>query len=296
MEVFDYAAYEAEQKLLREKAMLQYQQTEYYKQLDVLMYGGAPVCQSGFEYDIDDYGNTIFNCVPKYMVEQKRIYQQAQQGKGFVFRDNSTGTSLLKLVDVCPSNYAPRGVECVSYNDLNLTTAEYIAMENKRIGLIPVKDAVGNTFWYKTTEAADKAKAEMNIQNPIQAPVTTTATDEKSLYSERQASINTNVCSVDEYGSINNPSSKVTNGMNLSQYIGQFKVTDEELAIAKASCPNNIVSEATFGTKSYEKDMQAKLETEQAVVRKNERLEKYAVYGVLALTGVILLRNILKKD
>lgn len=293
MEVFDYAAYEAEQKILRDKAMLEYQKTEFYRPYDTFVYG-QPTCQEDFEFDIDDFGNIIYNCVPKYMVEQKRIYLQAQNGKGFVFRDNSNGSTILKLVTNCPSNYAPRGLDCVSYNDLNLTTAEYIALENNRIGLIPVVDGSGNTFWYNTKDEADKAKAQIALTNPQQTnPANTT---EVPKYSERQMNINTNVCSVDKYGSIVNPSSKVTNGMNLSQYIGQFKVTDEELAIAKASCPNNIVSESDFGTQSYEKDKQVELEAKQAIVRKNESVQKYILYGVIGLSALLLLKSMFKKD
>ena len=123
------------------------------------------------------------------------------------------------------------------------------------------------------------------------------------MYSERQTNINTNVCSVDKYGSINNPSSKVTNGMLLSQYIGQFKVTDEELALAKSTCPDNIVSETTFGTQSYEQDSLAELAVKQAIVRKeeatkinNENFKKYGLYAVLGVSAYLVLKNIFKND
>lgn len=296
MNQFEIEAYEAEQKMYREKYLADIRLSQF-----MYGYSGPPICETGFAYDIDDEGNNTFNCVPSYLVEQKRVTIQAQKGEGFIFRDVTKNNNVPTLVKTCPPNYAPRGIECVSYNDLNLTTAEYIALENARVKNIEVRDGV-NVYYFKTQEEADKAKLEIDKKNalvkvdPVKEPVS-------SKYSERQTNINTNVCSVDVYGFIENPGSKVTNGMNLSQYIGQFKVTDEELAIAKASCPNNIVSEETFGTRSYEKDMNTELEAKQEKVRLNEAKEEkarenqnYAVYGILALTAILLIKNILKKD
>lgn len=296
MEVFDIAAYEAEQKMYRDKYLADIRLMQF-----MYGYSGAPICQEGFEYDIDDLGNTTFNCVPSYMVEQKKVFIAAQNGKGFIFRGISNNSSVPTLVETCPSGYAPKGIECVSYGDLNLTTSEIIALENARVKNIQVKDGV-NIYYFKTQAEADKAQLEIDRKNALQAktaPVEPTA----SMYSERQTNINTNVCSVDKYGSIVNPASKVTNGMNLSQYIGQFKVTDEELALAKSTCPDNIVSESTFGTESYEKDSQEELAINQSVVRKeealkmnNENLKKYVLYAVLGVSALLLVKTILKKD
>lgn len=296
MEVFDIEAYEAEQKMYRDKYMADIRLSQF-----MYGYSGPPICETGFAYDIDDMGNTTFNCVPSYLVEQKRVIIQAQNGEGYLFRDVTKNNNTPTLVKTCPPMYAPRGIECVSYNDLNLTTAEYIALENARVKNIEVRDGV-NVYYFKTQEEADKAKLEIDKKNalikvdPVKEPVS-------SMYSERQTNINTNVCSVDKYGSIVNPGSKVTNGMNLSQYIGQFKVTDEELKLAKFTCPESIVTEETFGTESYEKDSLAELAINQAIVRKeeavemnNKNLKKYALYAVLGVSAYLILKNVFKND
>lgn len=282
MEVFDIEAYEAEQKMYREKYMADIRLMQF-----MYGYSGPPICETGFAYDIDDMGNTIFNCVPSDMVQQKKVIIQAQNGEGFLLRDK-TG---LTLVKTCPPMFAPRGNECFSYNDLNLTTAEYIALENARVGNIAVKDGV-NTYYFKTKEEADKAIIEIakkNAQPPGMVVV------QEPLELTRQENINNNVCSVDKYGSINNPGS-MTNGMNLSQYIGQFKVTDEELKIAKSTCPDSIVTEETFGTESYEQDSLAEIAINQKEVRNSEDLKKYAIYAILGVSALFLLKKFFKND
>jgi len=282
MEVFDIEAYEAEQKMYREKYMADIRLMQF-----MYGYSGPPICETGFAYDIDDMGNTIFNCVPSDMVQQKKVIIQAQNGEGFLLRDK-TG---LTLVKTCPPMFAPRGNECFSYNDLNLTTAEYIALENARVGNIAVKDGV-NTYYFKTQEEADKAIIEIakkNAQPPGMVVV------QEPLELTRQENINNNVCSVDKYGSINNPGS-MTNGMNLSQYIGQFKVTDEELKIAKSTCPDSIVTEETFGTESYEQDSLAEIAINQKEVRNSEDLKKYAIYAILGVSALFLLKKFFKND
>jgi len=282
MEVFDIEAYEAEQKMYREKYMADIRLMQF-----MYGYSGPPICETGFAYDIDDMGNTIFNCVPSDMVQQKKVIIQAQNGEGFLLRDK-TG---LTLVKTCPPMFAPRGNECFSYNDLNLTTAEYIALENARVGNIAVKDGV-NTYYFKTQEEADKAIIEIakkNAQPPGMVVV------QEPLELTRQENINNNVCSVDKYGSINNPGS-MTNGMNLSQYIGQFKVTDEELQLAKSTCPDSIVTEETFGTESYEQDSLAEIAINQKEVRNSEDLKKYAIYAILGVSALFLLKKFFKND
>lgn len=282
MEVFDIEAYEAEQKMYREKYMADIRLMQF-----MYGYSGPPICETGFAYDIDDMGNTIFNCVPSDMVQQKKVIIQAQNGEGFLLRDK-TG---LTLVKTCPPMFAPRGNECFSYNDLNLTTAEYIALENARVGNIAVKDGV-NTYYFKTQEEADKAIIEIakkNAQTPGMVMV------EEPIKLTRQENINNNVCSVDKYGSINNPGS-MTNGMNLSQYIGQFKVTDEELQLAKSTCPDSIVTEETFGTESYEQDSLAEIAINQKEVRNSEDLKKYAIYAILGVSALFLLKKFFKND
>jgi len=282
MEVFDIEAYEAEQKMYREKYMADIRLMQF-----MYGYSGPPICETGFAYDIDDMGNTIFNCVPSDMVQQKKVIIQAQNGEGFLLRDK-TG---LTLVKTCPPMFAPRGNECFSYNDLNLTTAEYIALENARVKNIEVKDGV-NTYYFKTQEEADKAVIEIakkNAQTPGMVMV------EEPIKLTRQENINNNVCSVDKYGSINNPGS-MTNGMNLSQYIGQFKVTDEELQLAKSTCPDSIVTEETFGTKSYEQDSLAEIAINQKEVRNSEDLKKYAIYAILGVSALFLLKKFFKND
>ena len=289
MEVFDSVAYEAEQKKYRDKYIADIRLMQF-----MYGYSGPPICPPDYSYDVDDMGNTIFNCVPTSMVEQKKVIIQAEKGEGFLLRDK-TG---LTLVKTCPPMFAPRGNECFSYNDLNLTTAEYIALENARVGNIAVKDGV-NTYYFQTKAEADKAKIEIakkNAQPPGMVVV------QKPLELTRQENITINVCSVDKYGSINNPGS-VTNGMNLSQYIGQFKVTDEELKIAKSTCPDSIVTDETFGTESYEKDTLEEIVKNQEIVRKeeaqkikNDNTKKYLLYAVLGVSAFFVLKNIFKKD
>jgi hypothetical protein len=293
MEVFDIEAYEAEQKMYREKYMADIRLMQF-----MYGYSGPPICESGFAYDIDEMGNNTFNCVPSDMVQQKKVIIQAKNGEGFLFRDVTKNNNTPTLVKTCPPMYAPRGIECVSYNDLNLTTAEYIALENARVKNIEVKDGV-NIYYFQTQEEADKAKLEIDKKN-AQTPGMVVVQEPLEL--TRQENININVCSVDKYGSINNPGS-MTNGMNLSQYIGQFKVTDEELQLAKSTCPDSIVIDETFGTESYEKDTLEDLAINQAIVRKeealkinNENLKKYALYAVLGVSAYLVLKNIFKKD
>jgi len=284
MEVFDIEAYEAEQKMYREKYMADIRLMQF-----MYGYSGPPICETGFAYDIDDMGNTIFNCVPTSMVEQKKVIIQADKGEGFIYVDDKTG--VFSLVKVCPPMFAPRGNQCFHYNQLNLTTAEYIALENARVGNIAVKDGV-NTYYFKTKEEADKAIIEIakkNAQTPGMVMV------EEPIKLTRQENINNNVCSVDKYGSINNPGS-MTNGMNLSQYIGQFKVTDEELQLAKSTCPDSIVTEETFGTESYEQDSLAEIAINQKEVRNSEDLKKYAIYAILGVSALFLLKKFFKND
>jgi hypothetical protein len=293
MEVLDIEAYEAEQKMYREKYMADIRLMQF-----MYGYSGPPICETGFAYDIDEMGNNTFNCVPSYLVQQKKVIIQAQNGEGFLFRDVTKNDNIPTLVKTCPSGYAPKGIECVSYSDLNLTTSEIIALENARVKNIEVRDGV-NVYYFQTQAEADKAKLEIDKKNALLKNESV----EEPVKLTRQENININVCSVDKYGSINNPGSKVTNGMLLSQYIGQFKVTDEELALAKSTCPDSIVNDSTFGTQSYEQDSLAELAIKQAIVRKeeatkinNENLKKYALYAVLGVSAYLVLKNIFKND
>jgi hypothetical protein len=88
--------------------------------------------------------------------------------------------------------------------------------------------------WYTNALAAVKAQAIIDTYNSNRNSI--------PAYSARQSSINDAICSIDRNGYINNPYSSVTNGMSLSQYIGQYQVTANELSIARASCPNSVYS------------------------------------------------------
>ena len=59
--------------------------------------------------------------------------------------------------------------------------------------------------------------------------------------SQRQQNIIYTLCSVSN-GKIVTPESKLTNGMLWNQYVYQFSVTDEEIAIARAYCPNSEIA------------------------------------------------------
>jgi hypothetical protein len=180
------------------------------KAMNAFMY---PTCPDGFEF----YQN---NCMPTYLI----VEEKAKKGEGLVLRDFKSNTTT--LVQTCPSEYVKQGINCIPRYSLSPQALQVLAMEES--GMVQTSDGQ----WYTNAASAAAAQAIIDAQ----------ATQYGGRgYSARQNSINEAICSVNRDGYINNPNSS-TNGMSLSQYIGQFKVTANELGIARASCPNSVYS------------------------------------------------------
>jgi hypothetical protein len=180
------------------------------KAMNAFMY---PTCPDGFEF----YQN---NCMPTYLI----VEEKAKKGEGLVLRDFKSNTTT--LVQTCPAEYVKQGISCIPRYSLSPQQLQVLTMEEA--GMVQTSDGQ----WY--TNAASAAAAQAIIDAYGQ-PVGNRA------YSARQSSINDAICSIDRDGYINNYNSS-TNGMSLSQYIGQFKVLAAELGIARASCPNSVYS------------------------------------------------------
>jgi hypothetical protein len=173
-----------------------------------------PPCPDGFEF----YQN---NCMPTYVI----VEDKAKRGEGLVLRDYQTNTTT--LVQTCPNEYVKQGINCIPRYSLSPQQLQVISMEEA--GMVQTSDGQ----WYNNALAAAKAQAIIDAQ---------TTQYGSRAYSARQSSINDALCSIDRNGYINNPYSSATNGMSLSQYIGQYQVLASEIAIARASCPNSLFS------------------------------------------------------
>jgi hypothetical protein len=209
-------AYEEENALQQAKNIANqkaYEASEEFlrqKAMNTFMY---PTCPDGFEF----YQN---NCMPTYLI----VEEKAKKGEGLVLRDFKSNTTT--LVQTCPSEYVKQGINCIPRYSLSPQALQVLAMEES--GMVQTSDGQ----WYTNAASAAAAQAIIDAQ----------ATQYGGRgYSDRQNSINEAICSVNRDGYINNPNSS-TNGMSLSQYIGQFKVTANELGIARASCPNSVYS------------------------------------------------------
>lgn len=181
--------------------------------MNAFVYG--PTCASGTEY----YNG---QCMPSYIVQQQKVTAQANNGEGYILHDYSNNTTT--LVKTCPAGYVKQGVACVPASSLSQSQLDLQARLDA--GLVQTSDGQ----WYTSASAA--AAAQAKIDASLAAPV----------YSARQTNINAAICSINTDGVIVNPYSAVTNGMSLTQYIGEFKVTASELGTARASCPSSVYS------------------------------------------------------
>jgi hypothetical protein len=182
------------------------------KAMNEFMY---PPCPDGFEF----YQN---NCMPTYVI----VEDKAKRGEGLVLRDYQNNTTT--LVQTCPNEYVKQGINCIPRYSLSPQQLQVISMEEA--GMVQTSDGQ----WYNNALAAAAAQAKIDTYNSSRNSI--------PAYSARQSSINDAICSIDRNGYINNPYSSVTNGMSLSKYIGDYKVTASELGIARASCPNSVYS------------------------------------------------------
>lgn len=173
-----------------------------------------PTCQDGFEW----FRN---NCTPSYVV----VEQKAIDGEGLILRDMYRGE--VSLVQSCPAEYVKQGINCIPRYSLSPQQLQVMAMQDA--GMVQTSDGQ----WY--TSAAEASAAQVMIDANL-------SSQKSRAYTPRQVSVNDSICSINRDGVINNPYSSATNGMSLSQYVGQFKVTANELAIARASCPNSVYS------------------------------------------------------
>ena len=191
------------------------------KAMNAFMY---PTCPDGFEF----YQN---NCMPTYII----VEEKAKKGEGLVLRDYINNTTT--LVQTCPAEYVKQGINCMPRYSLSPQQLQVLAMEEA--GMVQTSDGQ----WYTNAAAAAAAQAIIDARGGVSydaygRPVQ----NQNRTYSARQSSINDAICSITTAGVINNPYSAYTNGMSLSQYIGEFKVTSDELRIARASCPNSVYS------------------------------------------------------
>jgi hypothetical protein len=183
------------------------------KAMNDLMYK----CPEGLEYF--QYG-----CMPTNMI----VEIKAQRGEGLILRDFKNNTTT--LVQTCPSEYIKQDINCIPR--YSFSPQELMRLDMIEAGMVQTSDGQ----WYSDAKSAAAAQAIIDSYRNTGPPPSA-----QSPYSERQKSINDAICSVDVYGFINNPNSS-SNGMSLSQYIGQFKVTVNELRTARISCPNSIYS------------------------------------------------------
>ena len=197
------------------------------KVMNAFMY---PTCPDGFEW----YQN---QCAPSNVVQERKVTEQANNGEGLILRDYNRPDPQITLVKNCPSEYVKVGIECMAKNMLSWQQLQEISM--KEAGMVQTSDGQ----WYTNAAAAAAAQAIIDARGGVSydaygRPVQ----NQNRTYSARQSSINDAICSITTAGVINNPYSAYTNGMSLSQYIGEFKVTANELRIARASCPNSVYS------------------------------------------------------
>jgi hypothetical protein len=185
------------------------EEAERQKTMNTFMY---PTCPDGFEF----YQN---NCMPTYLI----VEEKAKKGEGLVLRDFKSNTTT--LVQTCPDEYVKQGINCIPRYSLSPQALQVLAMEEA--GMVQTSDGQ----WYTNAAAAAAAQLLLDEQATQYA--------NRYAYSARQKSINDAICSIDRDGFINNPYSTYTNGMSLSKYIGEFKVTSGELGIARATCPNS---------------------------------------------------------
>ena len=194
------------------------EEAERQKAMNAFMY---PTCPDGFEF----YQN---NCMPTYII----VEEKAKKGEGLILRDFKNNTTT--LVETCPAEYVKQDINCIPR--YALSPQELIRLDMIERGMVQTSDGQ----WYTSAAAAAAAQAIIDARgvsyDAYGRPV------QNSTYSARQSSINDAICSVDRDGYINNPNSTYTNGMSLSKYIGEFKVTSSELGIARASCPNSVYS------------------------------------------------------
>jgi hypothetical protein len=224
----------AENKLIadRQKAIDEAATAEAARQkaINDMMYN----CPEGFEW----YQYT-YRCMPTSVI----VEEKANRGEGLILRDFQNNTT--KLVQSCPAEYVKQGINCIPRYSLSPQQLQVMAMQDA--GMVQTSDGQ----WYLDAKSAAAAQAIIDSQITQYS---------SRAYSARQSSINDNICSIDRDGYVNNPYSS-TNGMSLSQYIGQFKVTAGELGIARNSCPNSIYSsnlivggradDETLGYKDY---------------------------------------------
>jgi hypothetical protein len=215
---------EIEKKRLENEAAAKAAEAAREKAMNAFMY---PTCPDGFEF----YQN---NCMPTYVI----VENKAKRGEGLVLRDFKSNTTT--LVQTCPAEYVKQGINCTPRSALSPQQLQVISMEEA--GMVQTSDGQ----WY--TNAASAAAAQAIIDaidvsyDAYGRPIA-----KIKAYSARQSSINDAICSIDRDGFINNPYSTYTNGMSLSKYIGEFKVTSGELNIARATCPNSFYSTGHFG-------------------------------------------------
>ena len=182
------------------------------KAMNAFMY---PTCPSGYEW----YNN---QCMPSYIVQQQKVTAQANNGEGYILQDYSKNTTT--LVKTCPTGYVKQGVNCIPASALSPQQLDIQAKLDA--GLVQTTDGQ----WYTSASAA--ATAQVKIDAAKVAPI----------YSTRQTNINAAICSVNTDGVIINPYSAVTNGMSLSQYIGENRITAAELGVARESCRTSVYS------------------------------------------------------
>jgi len=203
---------EAERLAQAEADRIAAEEAERQKTMNAFMY---PTCPDGFEW----YQN---QCMPTYLI----VEEKAKKGEGLVLRDFKSNTTT--LVQTCPDEYVKQGINCIPRYSLSPQALQVLAMEEA--GMVQTSDGQ----WYKDATSAAAAQAMIDLYN--------TPKNSLPAYSSRQSSINNALCSIDKNGYINNPYSTYTNGMSLSQYIGEFKVLAGEIGIARASCPNSLFS------------------------------------------------------
>jgi hypothetical protein len=194
------------------KAKVDAEEAARQKAMNEFMY---PPCPDGFE-------RYQSNCMPTYLI----VEEKAKRGEGLILRDYQNNTTT--LVQTCPNEYVKQGINCMPRYSLSPQQLQVLDMIEA--GMVQTSDGQ----WYTNALAAVKAQAIIDTYNSNRNSI--------PAYSARQSSINDAICSIDRNGYINNPYSSVTNGMSLSQYIGQYQVTANELSIARASCPNSVYS------------------------------------------------------
>jgi hypothetical protein len=214
------AAALAEKVKIDARAKVDTEEAARQKAMNDFMY---PTCQDGFEF----YQN---NCMPTYVI----VEDKAKRGEGLVLRDYQTNTTT--LVQTCPNEYVKQGINCIPRYSLSPQQLQVISMEEA--GMVQTSDGQ----WYNNALAAAAAQAKIDTIGVSYDAYGRPVAPKNIAYSARQKAINDALCSIDRNGYINNPYSSATNGMSLSQYIGQYQVLAGEIAIARASCPNSLFS------------------------------------------------------